>query len=562
VVLHRPQHAVGQGLQGLAHCGWRAAGLLGPQAQHEAGLLQRVGHVVAALEQAQQRLPLRVALGLAARAHHQMVGLAFPGLGAGSQVGGGRGVAVVAVGQGVAQALGHGVAQAGMLGQVLEAAMAALQALGQQGAHLVGHQGRRLRLCPGPVGQGQGLDQKGRGGVLAHHLVQAVAQAEGTGALGGHGVPDQALAAQREPGQMAHTLARGGVQHRHRGGLVDEGQQALAGPVPVDQEDDALADAFEHLLQRGLVGRGEAGAAHVVGLTGVQARGLPALGGAPLCAHLGQQALEEGEALTVQVGVGQADAGRGPPGVHLQHDDVGVVGADVVLDHQARALAGGRGVQARVLALERAGALQTAHEGLDARPVAAIGGQIPGMGAGHVVAGQAGGQAVERLVQVHHQAVQAVAGLGLAAGQRAQQGLVQQGTARGQGLQPGLPAAHPFGQRRVGIGLGQQRAGHHPQVLVQLPGQVQQGLVRRVGMGGRGLQHAEVELEPVVGAQGRPQAGRLQQRGPARRGGAQLVDGFVLVHRALQGSNGRSLGGSCDAAVKVPRAATVGPAPA
>ena len=56
--------------------------VLGQQAEHEAGFLQRVGHVVAVVQQLHQRAPLRLVLGQLARVHHQLVGVALPGLGA------------------------------------------------------------------------------------------------------------------------------------------------------------------------------------------------------------------------------------------------------------------------------------------------------------------------------------------------------------------------------------------------------------------------------------------------------------------------------------------------
>ena len=540
--------------------------MLGQQAEHEAGFLQRIRHVVAVVQQLHQRAPLRLVLGQLARVHHQLVGVALPGLGARGQALGGGGIALQPVRQRVAQALRQGVAVGGVFFQQVVVAAAAAQAARQLGLGLVEQQRRRVGVVGGvDEHAGQKVARLG----LAQHLVQPVTQAELAGALRGHGVPDQALGAGVQPRHVAGAGTRAGLQHRHRAFAADEVQQALARAVPVDQEHDALADAFELLRQFGFIVRLEARGAHVIGVALVQALGGALLGLAPVRAHLGQQALEEGEALAVQVGIGQRDDLRRGGGVDLDHQHVRVVGADVVLDQQLVAVARGGRVEAGVVELERRGAVQPAHEGGDARAVAVVARQLPAVRAVDAVGGQPGRQAIERLVQVHHHDVQAVAARALAMGQRLD---LRGGQHRaGQCIQLGLPVRHALGECSVGTVAFDQRARHHTQVVGQaqrqarqighaqgaigfagggsgqvvqpvglgahgdvgggdLARQIQCRLARVVGMGVRGLQHAQVELQAVVGLERGAHLRRPQQRGQRRRLLAQRGDGIAFFH--------------------------------
>ena len=52
------------------------------------------------------------------------------------------------------------------------------------------------------------------------------------------------------------------------------------------------------------------------------------------------------------------------------HEDMGIGGPDVVLDHEPSAGAGGGGVEPGMVELEGARALEAAHEGFDDGPVA------------------------------------------------------------------------------------------------------------------------------------------------------------------------------------------------
>ena len=253
-----------------------------------------------------------------------------------------------------------------------------------------------------------------------------------------------------------------------------------------------------------------------------------------------------------------------------------VVGADVVLDQQLVAVAsaaGGGGVQSRVLALERRGAVQPAHEGDHARAVGTTLRQLPAVRAVDGVGGQLGRQLVQRLVQVHHGQVQAVAAAALAVRQFVELGGVQHRA--GERGQLRLPVRHPRGQGGVGAVAFGHRARHGAQVVVQaqrqtrqvghahagcafarggggqvvqplrlgaggdvgggdLARQIQRRLARARGVGGGGLQHAQIELEPVVGLERGAHLGGPQQ---GREGGAfaaQRRDGIAFFHGEVE----------------------------
>ena len=245
---------------------------------------------------------------------------------------------------------------------------------------------------------------------------------------------------------------------------------------------------------------------------------------------------------------------------------MGVVGADVVLDQQPVPVAGGRGVQARMVELQRAGAVQAAHEGRHARVVPAVRRQLPGAGAVDRFGREPRSQPVERLVQVHDRDVQAVAVFAAPVGQAGQRVAVD--LLAGQCAELGLPRRHPLGQRRVGPGIVEHRPGHQVQVVDQpagqpgqagqvqrpvlqrgiggqvakpgrlvaradigggyLAGQVDRCLVGRRCVRGRGLEHGKVELEPVIGLQRGVDAPGLQQRQLAQRG-----DCVLFFHGAV-----------------------------
>ena len=351
---------------------------------------------------------------------------------------------------------------------------------------------------------------------------------------------------------MTDAPARGLGEDGHCVGLADELLEPLARAVPVDQEHDARADALQHLLQRRLVGAVELGGADVIGGAEVEPGAGARLRLAPARADLAQQRLEEGEAAAVEVGVGEPDA----QALDLDHQHVGVVGADVVLQQQAGAVAGGGGVEPGVVELERAGGVEPAHEGGDARAVERI--DLPHVGAVDGLAGELGGEPVERLVQIHHQQVQAIVLAALAAGER-----VELGRRQRVGRELGQPGA-PVRAARVEALVAFERSRHGAQVLgeqadqaveaghvqflalavggrrqLRQPGRIDAGggeLARQVERRGvaalrtvvRRLQHAQIELQSIVGGQRRTHPRRPEQFRLSQAG-----DGLELLHGIL-----------------------------
>jgi len=104
--------------------------------------------------------------------------------------------------------------------------------------------------------------------------------------------------------------------------------------------------------------------------------------------------------------------------LHRDHHDMRIGLADIVLDHEPVADAGGRRVQAGMVEFQAARAREPAHEGFHRRPVARQQAVTPG--AGEIFFRMFGRQPVQGFVQVHHQPVQAVAFV--KAGQPAHQG--------------------------------------------------------------------------------------------------------------------------------------------
>jgi len=254
----------------------------------------------------------------------------------------------------------------------------------------------------------------------------------------------------------------------------------------------------------------------------------------------------------VEVGVGERDT----QALDLDHQHVGVVGADVVLQQQAGAVSGGGGVEPGVVELERAGGVEPAHEGGDARAVERI--DLPHVGAVDGLAGELRSEPVERLVQVHHQQVQAVVLAALAAGERVELGRRQR--VRRERFEPGAPVRTARGEVRIAF----ERARHGAQVLgeqagqpvepghmqllalavgggrqLRQPGRIDSGdgeLAREVERAGvaalravvRRLQHAEIELQSIVGGQRRTHARRPEQFRLSQAG-----DGLDLLHDIL-----------------------------
>jgi len=84
---------------------------------------------------------------------------------------------------------------------------------------------------------------------FAQRDVQSVADAERAVVGGLHGVEDDLFAAGLEPGQVAGVELGGFAQDLDCVGLADKSEQTLARMAPVDQEENAPADAFEGLVE-------------------------------------------------------------------------------------------------------------------------------------------------------------------------------------------------------------------------------------------------------------------------------------------------------------------------
>ncbi len=162
----------------------------------------------------------------------------------------------------------------------------------------------------------------------------------------------------------------------------------------------------------------------------------------------------------MQVGIGHGD------GVldHLDDQHVCVVGADIVLDQQPVLLAGRSGLKARVVQLERRGAVHPPHEGAHAQPV--LRPQLPAVRAVDLFAGNLHRQLVEVLVQVHDEDMKAVALVAVAVRQLAQSRHAE--AVLRQRVQPVVPPRHARLQQR-GIGVLQLgcRARQHCQIVFQ-----------------------------------------------------------------------------------------------
>jgi hypothetical protein len=193
--------------------------------------------------------------------------------------------------------------------------------------------------------------------------------------------------------------------------------------------------------------------------------------------HAVQQRLEKLEAGAVQVRVVQ----RNRRALHLHDQHVRVVGADVVLQQKPLAVAGGRGVESRVVELEWRGAVQAAHESFDVRSIGRL--QLPDVGAADLFARQTASQTIELLVQVHDQQVKAVP----------------------------VEVVTVVGTCCFGLSTQVQRLG-----------------VGVICVGSRGLQNRQVQLQAVVGDQRGLDPGGPQE-GARTHGG----DSVGFLHRSL-----------------------------
>ena len=230
-------------------------------------------------------------------------------------------------------------------------------------------------------------------------VAEAVAEMHGRSGGGLDRLVDQLRAAEFQKAAVADVGFGRPSQQGQPFWAALELPQLFAGAVPVDQEDQARAEEFEVGSHAGGVGGDKAAGGHEERFAGGQGGGaLGVPGGAAGFQHV----LEKRQAFGVHVGVGDADGLV----LHVNDDDVGVGGADVVLDDQAVAGPRGGGGEAGMVELQFGGAVEAGHEGCDQGAIGFV--EVVGGGAVEGFFGEVGLQGVELLVQVHHQPVQAV----------------------------------------------------------------------------------------------------------------------------------------------------------
>ena len=329
---------------------------------------------------------------------------------------------------------------------------------------------------------------------------------------------------------MADFTLRRLKQHCNGSCLADKIEQPLARAVPVDQKDDTGANGLQRHRQTGCIGTGKSSGADGVSRALVEPGSDARFGHRPVRAQGAEQSLEKSEAAAVQVRIRQSHGVL----LHLDYQHMGVIGTDVVLHQQTRAISGGGGVQARMVELERCRAVEPTHEGTDQATVGIA--QLPDLRTVDHLAGQGLGQVVDLLVQIHDQQVQAVPAIALALGQAVQAHVVDFFALHR--CQQFKPVLHPqMGLCIMGSDF-KQRPRHDGQVFPQAgdkarqfrhqhravdtagttwklkqPGprgdvgsghfarQVWRVLMGVPGMGGCSLQYRQVKLEPVIGRQ-------------------------------------------------------------
>jgi len=524
------------------------AAVVRQQRQVEGGFLEFVHDVVGAFDQAAEEIAAAGLAGRAAGAIDQFVGLVLPvlgPLGVAREAGGGR------LAAGIQQAVAHAGSdldgEGGLLGgEVDQALLRAVEIVRQLGAHLVLDEALRPS---GEQALGAGAEDElhvFRGRLPPEHAVQAHARRQRRPRGEGQRLEHHLLAAGAQEGHVAVVVVRRPFQQGEGLLLRQQLAQALARAVPVDEEHQPGTEEGEVVLQFLRLARRVGADAEVIDavlhrMVGARAGVLPAEPPAL------EQALQEEQALHVHVGVGEL----GAQALDMHDEDVGVGGADVVLQHQGVARARRRRAQAGMVELQRQGLVHAAHEGADEGAVLAA--DVVGLGAVDHFGGHPGLEGVEHLVHVHHQQVQAV---GLFAVARGHGGDLLAGDEVVR-LAPGLGGeqlqacgeAAPFRAAR-----GLDRLQHALQILVErradglhagyaveiafapaagaddavagLVGdagglafdtQVGGGRIRVQGPRLRHLQQAEVVLGAVVGGQGAVEQGRQQQAALAER---------------------------------------------
>ena len=206
-------------------------------------------------------------------------------------------------------------------------------------------------------------------------------------------------------------MRRRPLQNPHRVGLRHPFAQNFAGLVPVDQKHQRSAERLEKGVAAHRALERIAAGDEIERAVVAEAGRAFALEAAPLHRKAAQEFGEEFCARQMHVGVGDRHGIR----IDGDDDDMGVGFADVVLNRQPVAGARRRGREAGMTEFEFFGRGDAVHERFDRRPVFVA--QAVDMGAGDHLLRVRGGELVQRLVQIHHQAVQAVAAAVEQAGQ-------------------------------------------------------------------------------------------------------------------------------------------------
>jgi len=214
---------------------------------------------------------------------------------------------------------------------------------------------------------------------------------------------DKLGTAKFEKSAMADVMARAPIEHLDRILVADQLAQGFPRLVPIDQEHERSADRLQEGIALVKVRRLVSARDEIERLALGQTFSLPRLQALPAHGKLVELVHEELGARFVHVGVRDRDDKL----LDADQQHMGVRGADVILNDEMRARAHGDGIEPRMIEFEVARPLETFHESLDRALVFRV--QAVGVRAGNHLLGALRGETVERLVQIHDQAVKTVA---------------------------------------------------------------------------------------------------------------------------------------------------------